>query len=402
MTIESEDDIKSDRNLSTDVKRTRFFDSRILPTPFHVVSSDLSHTNQWASWNGYTVAETYSSFEQEYDALRNTAAVYDLSPMIKYEVTGSDAREFVNQMLTRDLGQVQAGAWIMSPVCNNHGHVIDIVRIMVRSDDSIVLVTHMELLSWIDANALHLKDVAVRDVSPQYAVLGLSGPKSSQVLASLIDDENVQFSPGTWGPAEARGLEIEICGTNALSERGFEIWVDPEDAVVVWERVIRAGRAFRVLPLGQKTFESCRIEAGQLMPGVDFVSARHALYGNRPRSPFELGLDEAVDLTKPYFNGKLALTELAKSGPRTKVVGLEITGTAPVTGAGLLVEGRIAGTVTSSTWSPRLKRVLGLATISAAFSRRGTEFQVEHATNVELEPKVDHHRAKIVALSVLP
>ncbi len=400
--MEADEQTKGQRHLSTDVKRTRFFDSRILPTPFHVVSSDLSHTNQWTTWNGYTVADTYLSFEQEYDALRSTAAIYDLSPIIKYEVTGEDAREFVNQMLTRELMSVDVGQWIMSPICNNHGHVIDIIRIVMRGDDNIVLVTNMELLSWIDANALHLKDVAVRDISPQYSVLGLSGPRASYILGELLGDDDVKIAPGQWESVEARGIDLEICGTNSLSERGFEIWVKPEDAVVLWERTMRAGRPSRIQPLGMHTYEACRIEAGQLRPGVDFVSARHALYGTRPRSPFELGLDEAVDLSKNYFNGKLALMELAKSGPRTKVVGLEVTGTSPVTGAGLIAEGRIAGTVTSSTWSPRLKRVLGLATISAAYSRRGTEFQVEHATNVELEPKVDHHRARIVPLSVLP
>ncbi len=365
-------------------------------TPFHERTFPLCESLNYREWSGYYTVSAYEAHhEHEYNAIRNATALIDISPLFKYRVTGKDATRLVDRVITRDLGKVSVGQVIYTPWCDEFGKVIDDGTVS-RLDENIYRWTAADpSLRWFTQNAVGL-EVRIEDISESVAALALQGPTSARLLKAVTEDAdlaNLKYFRVTTGTIA--GVPVEISRTGYTGDLGYEIWVDADRALNVWDALIAGGRAFDITPAGMLALDVARIEAGLLLIDIDFNSSKKALVEEQKYSPFEMGLDRLVHLDKNRFVGQQALLAEKRRGPARQIVGLEIDWTeverlyeavglppavSPIASriaVPVFSKGAQIGKATSTTWSPVLKKMIGLATVKREFGKPGTDIEVE-------------------------
>jgi len=367
------------------------FRQPLLKSPFHERARELSQLDSFVPWSGYTTVDVFTSVEQEYFAIRNASSLYDLTPMVKYRIAGADALRFLNRLTTRDLSKLRPGRVAYTVWCNDEGHLIDDGTVFCLGANDYRLCTAERQLDWLRASAIGY-DVEIREVTEEIAALAVQGPTSCKLLKSvgLQGVENLKpFEHGTFAMPQASGAPVPllVSRTGFTGDLGYELWMSPADAEAVWDALLAVGRTRAVRPIGSRALNIARIEAGFLLPHLDFVSAAHTLYLGTERSPLELGLAWLVDFGKGHFTGRRALLAQAERGPRHQLVGLDVAGQKPAHNALLYTtrSGRKqAGSVTSATWSPTCKRNIALAIVDAAHSAIGSMLWADIYLNREL------------------
>ncbi len=365
-------------------------------TPFHERTFALCESLNYREWSGYYTVSAYETHhDHEYNAIRNAAALIDISPLFKYRLTGKDAKRLVDRVITRDVRKVAVGQVIYTPWCDEHGKVIDDGTVS-RLDENVYRWTAADpSLRWFTQNAVGL-DVAIEDISESIAALALQGPTSGRLLKSIVHDAditNLKYFRVT--RATIDGLPVEISRTGYTGDLGYEIWVDADQALHLWDLLIDRGRPFEIKPAGMLALDVARIEAGLLLIDIDFNSSKKALIADQQYSPFEMGLGRLVSLDKDRFVGQRALQEEAKRGSAKQIVGLEIDWTeverryeavglppavSPVASrvaVPVFAAGKQVGKATSTTWSPVLKKMIALATVQREFAKPGSKIEIE-------------------------
>lgn len=339
------------------------YNAPALPTPFHPRVAALCRSNLWARWAGYTTVEVFHDVELEYFAVRNAATLFDLSPMIKYRITGPEAVQYVNRLITRDVGKIAPGRVAYVVWCNDDGKVLDDGTLFRFSEDEFRLCAQERHLCWL-LDSAHGFEVKIEDVSEQIASLALQGPTSCAVLKHLGLSGIQNLKPFSLQHYELGGESLLISRTGFTGDLGYELWVDPSAALALWDRLMQAGEACGIRPIGTRALDLVRIEAGFMSPHTDFMPAHEALRKTRGRSPFELDLGWLVALHKGYFNGKRALLAERARPPRYRLVGLEVEGNKPAHNAFIYYNRKKQiGHVTSAMWSPTCKRNLAIASL---------------------------------------
>jgi len=380
-------------------------------TAFHQRTFQLCASLNYREWSGYYAVSSYEPHhEHEYNAIRNAAALIDISPLFKYRVSGNDATRLVDRIITRDLAKVSVGQVIYTPWCDEHGKVIDDGTVSRLEENTYRWTAADPSLRWFTQNAAGM-DVHIEDISESLAALALQGPTSGRLLKSLVkgaDIANLKYFRVTSGTIA--GVDVEISRTGYTGDLGYEIWVSAEHALAVWDAVMDAGRAFDIHPAGMLALDVARIEAGLLLIDVDFNSSKKALIDDQKYSPFELGLGRLVHTNKGRFIGQADLLAEKKRGSAREIVGLEIdwpeverlyenVGLPPAVSP---VASRVAvpvfkddaqvGKATSSTWSPVLKKMIALATVKQPHARLGSQLDFE----ITVEAKRHRVRARVV------
>ncbi|MFN2492526.1 MAG: aminomethyltransferase family protein [Pyrinomonadaceae bacterium] len=380
-------------------------------TALHDRTFELCESLNYREWSGYYAVSSYEPHhEHEYNAIRNSAALIDISPLFKYRVSGTDATRLVDRIITRDMRKVLVGQVIYTPWCDEYGKVIDDGTVS-RLEENIYRWTAADpSLRWFTQNATGM-DVTIEDISESVAALALQGPTSGRLLKSMVMEaeiENLKYFRVT--TAKIGGVSVEISRTGYTGDLGYEIWVSAEQAVKVWDALMDQGRAFDIHPTGMLALDVSRVEAGLLLIDVDFNSSKKALIDEQKYSPFEMGLGRLVHLNKNRFIGQAALIVEQRHGTLREIVGLEIDwpeveslyeeiGLPPAVSP---VASRVAvpvfkdsnqvGKATSSTWSPTLKKMIALATIKRPYTRPGTQLQFE----ITVEARRHRVRATVV------
>ena len=360
-------------------------DKRVLPTPFHARTAALCETNRWSSWKAYTVVDCYTTLEDEYFAIRNATAVFDLSPMTKYRITGGEGLAYLDKLMTRRMdkltpGRVMYGAW-----CNDKGHVLDDGTVFHLGENHWRLCSQERHLDWLLATAMGF-DVEIDDESDDIAGLAVQGPTSCQVLKAmnLAGIENLKPFELRYFPFD--DTELLVSRTGFTGDLGYELWVDPAHAEKFWDALFVAGKPFGILPIGGQALDMARIEAGFIQAGVEFVPAVNLVRPNRGRSPFELGLGRLVDFDKPVFNGRRALLEEREQGSRYRLVRLDVAGNKPANESFIYNRKKeIVGHVTSAVWSPSAKMNIALASLEMPWGQPDDELYAEVYYNRELQ-----------------
>jgi aminomethyltransferase len=373
----------------------------LLPTPFHQRARALSQVDSFIPWAGYTTVDVFTAVEQEYFAVRNAASVYDLTPMVKYRIAGPDALRFLNRLVTRDITKLRPGRVAYCVWCNDAGQLIDDGTVFCLGAREYRLCTAERQLDWLLASAVGF-DVAIAEVTEEVAALALQGPTSYAVLrkAGVAGVERLKpFELGTFTLPAAGGASLMVSRTGFTGDLGYELWMEPKDAEAVWDALFEAGRTRGLRPLGSRALNIARIEAGFILPNVDFVPAEHTVFIGTGRSPLELGLAWLVDFGKGHFTGRRALLAEQRSGARRLLVGLDVEGTKPAHNALLYSDRglrRQAGSVTSAVWSPTTKRNLALAMVDAPHFDTGCALWAEIYLNRELVWERRVVRARVV------
>jgi len=365
---------------------TESFREPLLRTPFHARARALCHTDSFIPWNGYTTVDVFSTVEHEYFAIRNACTLYDLSPMAKYRIAGPDALRFLNRLVTRDLSKLKPRRVAYAVWCNDAGHLVDDGTVFHLAEGEYRLCAQERQLDWLLDSAIGF-EVEIQDETEQWAGLALQGPTSCAVLKDLGLSGIERLRPFDTGDFTLQGAPLMLSRTGFTGDLGYELWMAPAHAEPVWDRLMGAGRSRGLRALGSRALNIARIEAGFILPNVEFISAEHTLRTGRDRSPFELGLDWLVDFDKGHFNGRRALLAERHAGAPQRLVGLDIEGNKPAHNA-LVYAARSArrqiGAITSATWSPTCKRNIALALLDAGFAPTGSEVWVEIYLNSEL------------------
>jgi aminomethyltransferase len=382
-------------------------------TPFHERTSQLCQAQNWRRWAGYLVAGSYElTLDREYWAIRNSAALIDVTPLMKYIIKGKDARQLLNRVVTRDMDKLKVGQVYYTGWCDDEGKLIDDGTVS-RLDESTYRLTSAEPnLRWLSMNAVGL-EVEITEVTDSVAALSLQGPNSRVVLNRVSSDPVDGLKYFRLMQNKMDGIPVTISRTGYTGDLGYEIWMEAGDALRVWDRLMEAGADYGITPVGILAMDMARVEAGLFMLEVDYTSAGHAWIEPQKSSPFEMGLDWTVALDKPgYFVGRRALEREKREGPAWKLMGLEVewdgmerlfkeVGLPPQI-PGMAVRGSLpillgnvqVGYASTSTWSPLLKKYIALAHLQKPYYEVGT--------NVRLEITVEHHRqhapAKVVKL----
>ena len=395
-------------------------------TAFHERTLALCESLNYREWSGYYTVSVYEMHhEHEYNAIRNSAALIDISPLFKYKVTGKDATKFVNRVISRDINKVAIDQVIYCCWCDPEGKVIDDGTITRLAENEYRWTAADPSLRWFQQNALGL-NVRIEDITEQVAALALQGPTSGRLLnaAAEADVTNLKYFRVTHG--KIAGVSVDVSRTGYTGDLGFEIWMPWRDAVRVWDELNSQGKAFDIHPAGMIALDIARIEAGLILIEVDYTSSKKALIDAQKFSPAEIGLGKLVDLKKETFVGREALAREAKKGTDRALVGLEINwneveslydkvGMAPQvpsmasrTAVPVYRGGRVIGKATSTTWSPTLKKMIALACVNRENSTAGTTLNIEitveavrHTVSAKIVPLPFFNPARKTAVPVI-
>ena len=383
-----------------------------IPTPFHTRTAPLCESYEWRTWSGYLAAGVYEpSHEREYYAIRNSAALIDVSPLFKYEISGPDAARLVDRIVTRDMSKCRVGQVLYTPWCDEDGQVIDDGTVHRLAENHFRITAADPNLRWFQDVGYGL-DARVVDVSSDLAALSLQGPNSRAILQELVHDINFgnlryfRFAHGTLDD-----FPVTISRTGYTGDLGYELWVRPEYAERLWDCLMDVGESrYGALPAGMVALDIARIEAGLLLIEVDYKSSHHAVIEAQKSSPYELGLGWTVALDKGDFIGRKALRAEKARGSEWAFVGLHIdwpdlerlfaqedlpphvTGRASRTAVPLYKNNRQIGQATSQTFSPILKQYIAIGTVLAEYTAVGSQIQME----VTVEYKRQQVKATIV------
>jgi glycine cleavage system T protein (aminomethyltransferase) len=364
-------------------------------TAVHEQVMQLCESLNFRDWAGYYAASVYETHhEHEYNAIRNAAALIDVSPLFKYSVSGPDAARFINRVIARDIERVSVGQAIYCCWCDEQGKVIDDGTISRLAENQYRWTAAEPNLRWFHQNSLGL-DLTIEDISGDFAALAVQGPTSSRLLQSVAGPQIANLKYFWVTRAQIAGVHVEMSRTGYTGDLGYEIWIPWSDAPRVWNALIDAGRPFDLQPAGMLALDVARIEAGLILIDVDYTSTKKARIESQKYSPYEIGLGRLVDLRKENFIGREALVEENRRGPSRSLVGLELNwddverlydamGLAPqVSGTASRVAVPVyggqtqVGKATSTTWSPALKKMVALASVAQQSAATGTELQME-------------------------
>jgi aminomethyltransferase len=381
-------------------------------TAVHDRTFRLCESLNYREWSGYYAVSVYETHhEHEYNAIRNAAALIDVTPLYKYLISGRDATKLVNRVITRDINKVAVGQVIYCCWCDEQGKVIDDGTIS-RLEENLYRWTAADpSFRWFHENALGL-DVKIEDISDKVAALALQGPTSAKLLVQVADADIAKLKYFRLTHGRIGGVDVDISRTGYTGDLGYEIWVPWNDAPRVWDALIEQGEPFDLHPTGMLALDVARIEAGLILIEVDYFSSKKALIESQKYSPYEIGLGRLVDLKKEHFVGRAALEEENRRGPKRVLMGLDINwddierlydeahlapqvaSTASRVAVPVYRGGLQIGKATSTTWSPTLKKMIALASLDRNHAAPGTELLIE----VTVEAVRHKARAKVVPL----
>lgn len=378
-------------------------------TAFHPRTSVLCEGQNWRRWAGYLAASSYDlTHDREYWAIRNSAALLDVSPLFKYHVSGPDAARLLDRVMTRDVENSKVGQVLYTTWCDGDGKVLDDGTVS-RLDEDLFRVTAADPnFRWFGDNARGLT-VAIEDVSDRIAALALQGPNARIILEQATQQSLTALRFFRLTTATIRGVPVTITRTGYTGDLGYEVWMAWGEALAVWDALIEEGAPYAITPAGMLALDLARIEAGLLLLDVDYTSARRAMIEGQKSTPHELSLEWSVSLGKEYFNGHRAIRAENMRGPEWRFVGLEVEwpsleaafaahGLAPrlptqAVRASIPIydanTGKQAGYASSSCWSPLLKRYIALAHVETRCA--------SGSVPLLMEVTVEHQRTNVVA-----
>jgi aminomethyltransferase len=373
----------------------------LIESPFHERVAGQMRANVWTSQAGYLAAGVIEDAGVEHAAIRNASALYDISPLMKYRISGPDAVAYLDRITLRAVSGLATAKVMYTAWCDEDGRLVDDGTLFRLSETEFRLCCrgrHMALL--LDSSPGF--DVTIEDVTRRIAGLAIQGPTSFAVLKRAGFADLASLEPGSAKTMTLPGTGIDalVSRTGITGDLGYELFVPADQATTLWDALWRAGRLHGLRAAGMEAVDMARIEAGNIVPGRDFVPSGQAVTDGGGRSPLELGLGWMVDFGKGHFNGRRALAAQRDArGAARRLVGLAIDGPHAAPGAIVHHRGkRRVGEVTSAVWSPATQSSIALASLDSRYAAQGIgNLTVEIQSVRELRPHKAAFAARIVA-----
>lgn len=327
------------------------------------LGSDLS-----SSWNDMAIPQNYRTCPYaETEIVRSKAGLFDVSALKIVNVSGPDALAFLNHLLTSDVSKAKPGESHISNIVNDEGALIDDVLVYVDGDGQFRVSHGGGSFEEAAAAAKGRYNVTIaRDEDVH--ILSLQGPRALETLAPHTQMKLEELPYFHHAKTTLFGRPVSIARGGYSGERGYEVFCSAKDAEFMWDSILAAGKDMGVQPVSWSCLDIIRVEGGLLFFPFDMT------HGDT--TPWEVRADWTVDLSKPDFIGKKALT--AKKGKeRSLITGLDVwhrEAVAPL--SKVFSEGKEVGLVTSTTFSQHLMKSLAMAQIDPAFTKLGTELTI--------------------------
>jgi aminomethyltransferase len=323
----------------------------------------------------------YTSIVEEHQAVRNNVGIFDISHMGQLIVDGVDAREWLNAMLTNNVGKLDVGTGQYTFLLNERGGIIDDLIVYRIDDVKFLLVVNAartdEDFAWLQG---HLPAVAaavsaanavrIENRSADFGGVAIQGPRFAELFHALFGANTDLPSRNSIADFPFDGTTVSVARTGYTGEDGIEVFFRAPDAVKFWNAALEKGKAFGIKPCGLGARDTLRLEMCYPLNGSDL---------SPERNPIEAGLGFFVDLTKPNFIGRDVLLETKAKGPRAKLVPFRMKekGPPPRPHYAVFENGERIGEVTSGTLSPSLNWGVGMAYVSTTRAKIGAQIDIE-------------------------
>jgi aminomethyltransferase len=322
---------------------------------------------------GWEMPVEYSGIVSEHMAVRSAAGLFDVSHMGEIELAGRDALAAVQLVTSNDASRLSVGQAQYSALTTPEGAFVDDVLVYRLAGSHFLLVVNASNVdkdfAWISRHLARFDDAVAVDSSSRYALMAIQGPASREILQSTTGVELGELKYYRFDTGEVCGVRATVSRTGYTGEMGFEIFVPPQSAPRVWNGLLEAGRGLDLAPAGLGARDTLRLEAAMRLYGNDIDDTTSVL---------ESDLEWIVSWDKGEFIGRDALWRQKTHGVERRLVGFEMMERAIARhGHPVLIDGAVAGTVTSGTQTPYLKKAIGLAYLPATHASSGTEIDVE-------------------------
>lgn len=328
-------------------------------TPMYQRHLELGAT-MYTTGTGYALAARYSGADEEARAVRQRVGIIDLSLMTRFSIKGKDALSLTQKLIVNDAARLQDGQALYSTMCNDQGLIVDDVVVFRFNAEHFWIITSSAYrrgsFQWIRSHMQGV-DAYLTDVSSAYAMMGVQGPKSRELLSAVSD---IDFSKlGFFRFAEGRiaGAPCIVARLGFSGELGYEVYVNTEDGIDTWDKLMDAGKAFGLVPYGMDALDLLRLEKGFVFFGYDATERDN---------PYECRLWPFIKFDRGDFIGREALLKIRDAGPKKKLMGLKVAGSTVLSaGSGLHANGSAVGTVVVGFQSPNLQENLAYAYVNA-------------------------------------
>jgi len=325
---------------------------------------------------GYNMPVQYEGINIEHETVRNGVGIFDVSHMGEFLITGPNALALIQKVCSNDAAKLFDGKAQYSCLPNNDGGIVDDLLIYRLNEEKFVLVVNASNIqkdwNWITAH----NDVGaeMKDLSENFSLLAIQGPKAAQAMQGLtsVDLENMKYY--TFEVADFAGIEhVIISATGYTGSGGFEVYCKNTDVEQVWNKVMEAGAAYGIKPIGLAARDTLRLEMGFCLYGNDI---------NDSTSPIEAGLSWITKFTKEFTNSE-NLKRQKEHGPERKLVAFELDERGVPRHDYDIVDGngKKIGIVTSGTMSPTLKKGIGMGYVPSIFSEIGSKIYIQVRKN---------------------
>lgn len=320
---------------------------------------------------GWEMPAQYSGIIDEVKAVRTRVGVFDVSHMGEFQVTGSGAFDFLQNLVTNNLAKMDDGRVQYNAMCFPAGGVVDDLLVYRFGEKKWMLVVNAANLEkdwkWVNENASG--SVKIEDATIQTTLIAVQGPQAEKTLQPLTESDLGSIGYYHFTEAEVAGRKAVLSRTGYTGEDGFELYLDNESGPDVWRRLLAAGQGFGIAPAGLGARDTLRLEAG------------YCLYGNEmdeQTNPLEANLSWITKLSKGPFIGRDAILAAKEAGLAKRLVGFEMVERGvPRHGYTVWSRDEVVGRVSSGSYAPTLDKMIGMAHVAPEIAEEGTQIQIE-------------------------
>lgn len=348
--------------------------AKILKEMKKIALNDIHHSlnAKMVPFAGYDMPVSYEGVNIEHETVRKDVGVFDVSHMGEFLISGEHALELIQKISSNDASKLIDGKAQYSCMPNEEGGIVDDLIIYRMNENKYILVVNASNIekdwNWIAQH--NTMDATMKDLSDEYSLLAIQGPKAAEAMQSLTDVNLKEIKFYTFEVAEFAGVKnVIISATGYTGSGGFEIYFKNEDAETIWNKVFEAGADFGIKPIGLAARDTLRLEMGYCLYGNDLDDTT---------SPIEAGLGWITKFTKDFINAE-ALQKQKEEGPKRKLIAFELDERGiPRQGYDIVdAEGKVIGNVTSGTMSPSLDKGIGMGYIPTEMAKANDKIYIQ-------------------------
>ena len=336
-------------------------------------------------FGGWSMPVQYRGIIAEHQAVRETVGLFDLSHMGRLYFRGAEGRALLQRVTTNNLESLSQGRAQYSLICDEQGGVLDDTVVYNLGDELLLVVNasnREKIRRWLERQSAPRSEALPDDRTQQTTMIGVQGPLAQDLLEPLTEADLSSLRYYAASPARVAGVSALVARTGYTGEDGFELIVTGEDGKRLWQSLAARQQPVEPSLCGLGARDTLRLEAGMPLYGHEI---------SEQTNPFEAGLGRVVKLEQGDFVGRAALERLSQQPPSRRLVGFQMVENAvPRQGYAIMAAGRAVGEVTSGTFSPTLRKNLGMGYVETELAGPGSEIAVV----VRGKP----HRAEVVAL----